>query len=487
MTAPRILIYPSVLRLCTFLAIATFLAFSGRRGNALASPLDSGSHSVSPGNNGYPSDDQIRAAFLGVSIHHTVLGAIRATEGATWLFATSTGRVSLYNAFEDNVQPFLRDGRGPKDGFSDFMERSTKFFIEQSAGKVWVLSDWPNGPDERQDCVWREIQFPNLKKNSKVTSIWLVDRFHFQRQKQIWPSETQTKPEEKPNPQQPSGGRRRGGRPQFGLVPLLGVGGSAGLTLGTGTGGLGGLDMFPLGIPTDNTNDPGSGDTPGVKTDVLDNTVGNLPSVFNGPAGGDELKTTLGTEGMIGTSGTDTSGNGNLFGDLDKDWKDYEMPTRRHLGLQARFGPACDWSIYPLTTPNDPSSDQTTDNSIVPPPSKYVAPGAISSLATVQVTEYEENLPAMDQTGHPHLEISISNKAGEVIGGLQATDAPPDQDLTVWSNLPYALRVSLNEEVLYFKYAWDTPYAISWDMNDPKCQIGPWNTGIRGVYCDFTY
>lgn len=474
MTTSRILMYPSILRLFTFLAIATFLSFSGRSGNALASPLESDSISFAPGNNGYPSDAQIREAFLGVSIHHTVLGAIKATEGVTWLFATSTGRVSLYNAFEAYLQPFLREGYGPKEGFSDFMERSTKFFIGQSAGRVWVLSDWPNGPDERRDCIWREIQFPNLKKNVQVTSIWLVDRDHFQRQKQIWPSKTETKTEEKPNPQPPSG-RRRGGRPQFGLAPLVGVGG-AGFSLGTGLGGVSGLETLPFVLPIDNNNDP---DTPGVKSDVLDSTVGKLPSTINEPAGGGEMTTTL---------GTDASGNGNLFGDLDKDWNDFGTPTRRHLGLQARFGPACDWSADPSTTPNDPSpSDQTTDNSIVPPPSNYVAPGAISSLATVQVTEYEGNLPAMDQTGHPHLEISISNTGNEVIGGLQATDAPPGQDLIVWSNLPYALRVSLNEEVLSFKYAWDTPYAISWDMNDPKCKIGPWNAGIRGVYCDFTY
>lgn len=497
MIISRILTYPSILRLFTCLATATFLATSGRRGSALASPVDSGPNTDTSAYGGYPSNKDIRNAFLGVGMHKTVLSAGRSLNpGPIWLFATSTLRVSIYNAFQDNVQPFVYEGHGSREGFSNFIERCTKFLIKKSSGKVWVLSDWPNGPDSSGDCnFWTQIQFPSLVSNNDVESIWLVDRNHFANQKQIWPKREAENPDE-PKTQDPRGGRRRQGRPSFALSPLVGLGSSTGLVLGTGVGGLGNLPILP---PFDHTNDPGANQQPEIKTDVLDSITGELPSTINAPDGGDVATMSLGTEGIIDTGGLGGSGDGILFKDLDKDWTDYGTPsTRRHLDLQARFDAVCpDWFSDSSNTPFNPSPfDGSTGDSVVLPPSKFVAPGAISDHARVQVTEYDKDFPTMDQTGNYHLEISILNEANEVIGGLQPTDAPPGQALIVWSQLPYALQVSVgstsDDQTLYFTYAADTPYAKSWDMNDRsdehKCESGgPWNNGIRGVYCDFVY
>lgn len=487
--------YPSILHLLSFLAIATFLASSERRGNALASPLGSGD---ALGADGYPTNQQISDAFAGVGAGQTVLGAGAGVvpPGAIWLFATSTGRISLYNGFQPSIRSFLYEGYGPKQGYSSFMERCTRYLIRKSAGQVWILSDWPNGPDERGDCnFWTKLQFPLLTQNEQVTSIWLVDRNAFKNRKQFWPNKDR-KADDEPKPQDPSIGdpkssRRRFGRPGFGLAPLtgVGVGGSAGLTLGTGVGGLGTLPIVPAYGDSD-AQSFGDGE---VKTDVLDDAIGKLPSTLNQPLGGDETAMLLGAGGILGSSGADESGNVALFDDLDKDWSNFNMPTRRHLGLQPRQGTCTDWFSGSSTNVFPPSPfDQPTDQPIVLPESNYVAPGALPSVATVQVTQYEENTPTIEVTGHCHLEISILNSGNEVIGGMQVTDAPPGQDLIVWSKLPYAVRVSVDgDQTLFFKYAWDTRYGTSWDMNDQDdehaCQIGPWNNGVRGVYCLFPF
>lgn len=500
MIAPRILRYPPILRLFAFLAIEVFLASSGRRGYALASPAGSDPRQ-------YPNEDEIQAAFLGVHKDQTVLSAGQGvTPGTTWLYAASTGRISPYNAFEASVQPFVYEGYGPGQGFSRFFEACTRLLIQQSAGKVRVLSNWPDGPDTSGDCnFWTDIQFPGLTGNQRVTSIWLVDRRAWHREKQIWPEPKAEKNKGgEPNPQPQTGGRRRGGRPGLALAAPLVLGGvgSTGLSLGTGIGGIGSIPIVP---PYDDTNDKKPGDQ---ITDVLDGIVGELPPAIGHPAEGGEMSTAFGTQSLLDTIGTDGSGSSGLLEDLDKDWSASGVPVRRHLGLQARFGPSCpDYFAKTSTPPFTPSlSDEDDDEADAQPASQFVAPGArIPALATVQVIQYEENFPMVEQTGHCHVEISITTPGPDPVpdqlGGLSVTDAPPGQDLIVWSSLPYALRVSVggglfsspfnDPQTLYFKYAWDTPYAKSWDMNDKSaehgCQIGPWNTGMRGVYCEFAY
>lgn len=501
----RILRYSSTLGLFTFLALTTFLVSSGRKGNALASPLGRdtgrGPNDKDPKPTEYPSSKQINDAFLGVAKHQTVLSAgFRVTGGTTWLYASSTSRISLYNAFAGNVQPFVYEGYGPSQGFSLFFERCTRLMIERSSGQVRVLSDWPNGPDTSGDCnFWRDVQFPSLQANQKVTSVWLVDRKAWQNEKQIWPEpKSETKPNDKPKPPNQGSGRRRGGRPVYGLTPLvLGGAGASGLTLGTGVGGLG---TFPIVPPFDNTNDQNTENEPVTQiTDVLPDIVGEAPSTFNDPAGESGIKLALGTEGMTGTSETAAGGNNNLFDYLDQGLSNPETLARRYFGLQARSGASCtDWFPSTSNTPFSPSlSDQSLDGNIGSPPSNFVAPGALSDFATVQVVQYDESYQDLEQTGHCHLEISIMNAALEVLGGLPVVDAPPGQDFTVQSQLPYAVHVSVGggmfalatgeELTLNFGYALDTPYAKSWDMYDKSCNVGEWNNGFRGVYCRFAY
>ena len=513
MVTPRILRYPPILRLFAFLAIVVFLASSGRRGYALASPARIGSTRFDSNSNDadarqYPNDDEIEAAFLGVHKDNTVLSAGQGvTPGTAWLYAASTGRISLYNAFQDNVQPFMDEGYGPTQGFSKFFEACTRLLIERSAGKVRVLSNWPDGPDTSGNCnFWTDIQFPGLTGNQRVTSIWLVDRKAWHREKQIWPEpKTEKKQGGEPNPQPPTSGRRRGGRPNLAVVAPLVLGGgvgSAGLTLGTGIGGIGSIPIVP---PYDDTDDKKPG---GQITDVLDSTVGELPSTIGQPPEGGKMSTAFGTQSLIDTLGTDGGGSSGLFGGLDKDWSAFGVPTRRHLGLQARFGPSCpDYFANPSTPPFTPSLvEEGDDETNAQPANQYAAPGAlIPALATVQVMQYEENFPTLEQTGHCHVEISITvpgpDSVPDQLGSLSVTDAPPGQDLIVWSSLPYALHVSVggglfssafgDSQTVYFKYASDTPYAKSWDMKDKSaehgCQIGPWNQGMRGVYCKFAY
>lgn len=484
MIVRRILRCSSLLRLLTFLAIATFLESSGRKGDALAVPRTDPNQD-DPEARGYPTVEEILAGFKGVHKDHTVLGAgipwlgtgLRTTPGAVWLFATSTGRISLYNGFEESVQPFLSDGYGPKAGFPSFFEDCTKLIIKRSSGRVYVLGDWPKGPVTTGDCnFWRDFQLPNLKANLDVQSIWLVDRNHFQNTKQIWPSDSKN-PTEEPQPDTPTGGtnRKSGGRPGFMLTPLA----VPALGLGTGIGGLGTL---PLVSPIEGNQDPGFQYTPGVLGDPLDDLSQKPPSTFDDLPGGDKVTMGLGTGG---TSGVDGSGIGNLY-------ESFFTPTRGDLGLETRSGPACDWFANP---PPGWFPDTTIDQD---DKSRFAAPGAISNLARVQVYQYDPSFPTddnSDNSGHYRLKIQISNEAGEQIGYLPITDAPQGQDLKVLSQLPYAVLVSvgseMNTQALFFKYAWDTPYRESWDMNDVsdehQCHIGPWDSGLRGVYCDFIY
>ncbi|MCJ1463580.1 hypothetical protein MMC07_002188 [Pseudocyphellaria aurata] len=489
MIVRRILRCSSFLRLLTFLAIATFLESSGRKGYALALPQADFSQN-DPEARVYPTGKEVAAAFMGVRIDALVLGAgvtwlgsgPRTSPGGVWLFATSTGRTSLYNAFQERVQPFLSEGYGPREGFPKFFELCTKFIIKRSSGKVYVLGDWPNGPDTKGDCnFWRDLQFPNLKGNINVKSIWLVDRNRFQNMKQIWPVDSKDTEEPQPDtPNRPSN-RHSGGRPGFLMTPLTGLAIPSSLGLGAGLGGLGDL---PLVAPVKNDPDPGFQYTPGVWGDALNDLSQKLPSSFDDAITGDKTSTGLGTGG---TGGVDGNGNGNLY-------EDFFTPTRRHLGLEARFGPACDWSAdLPPDWSPDPSSLAGSSPEVGQ--SRFAAPGAISDSARVQVYQYDPSFPTVDDSGHFHLAIQISNKAGETIGDQPITDAPPGEDVKVLSQLPYALRVSvgsgLDSKALFFKYAWDTPYRKSWDMYDTSyehsCQIGSWDRGLRGVYCDFIY
>lgn len=480
---------PHLFTILLLASIALILTRHKATASALPSPYDPDPNSGDETTNAYPSDEEIQAAFKGVDRDGTVVfadldGRVRGPSK----FAENLKKQWILDVFRDNPDGSIfisRNGR-PKEDYQDFAERYSRVFLQASSGVVWLISRSPEGPRIMWDCsFWWAFEFVFLRDNPKVEAIILVDENDFTNHRILWPHEDD-KPRESRQPDDPQTPDKRkkwplngGPLDRFGAgamtgVSLLGVGGA--LPLVGGSPLLPGVGIFvPDGSQSQDTN---TEQIPGVETDVLDHTVGDLPPA-EVPTGEDQQQAMAGIDG--------TSDPWSIF-------------RRRSLPLQSRDQyPAkiCfDWNNNPSNPdfPSLPIDAQIEISSALPPsPPLEAGPTAPVKLdggiGTVKVTQYQRVFPLLSEPDPYKLDVSVLDSKGQLIG-IAFGNPPDNQALIAWCPVPlfaiYVWAGSLDTDPLHFKLG---EWGNSWDSNDKSkehlCTMSQWADGIRKAECNF--
>lgn len=477
----------SFLHLLTLFVYATFLTLFHDRISALAAGPDL--RFEGPDRSDYPNDRDIQRAFVGVGLSKTVvfadLGSNHATEAQK--FAARFGATWILDAFRSpDGRPFVfANGRSAR-WYSDFIERVTRVWLRAASGTVWLVTDFPDGPRVVPACnLWWSVELPLLKLNEEVRIIMRVNRKNFW-QINIYLNKNDDDPF---RPKDGDGGTPRlpggspGGRPggivgdDFGLGFAIGIGIGAGAGIGFIGGSLGaggGLGVDPGAGPVLPSLGPdGSKDETdnqdGVKTDVLGNVIGFVPSL-NPPAVTDDQQAMVNIDGALDAPGI----------------------------FKRQGNPVCyDWSDagdFP-TFPGDPRlttySVGISDSVGVPDPQYYDM--AKGGMALIQVTQHAKIFPLLQLSDDYKLDIRIVNPANndQLLGSVVGADAPQGQPIKVLSQLPYALFAwtgATDDEPLHFRYG---EFGQEWDSNDNspehQCDFKAWTADDRKGTCQFKY
>ncbi|KAK2802248.1 hypothetical protein FQN50_007429 [Emmonsiellopsis sp. PD_5] len=200
------------LRGIPFLSIITLLVgfllqSSFFQHGALASPIEdlharelakryTGTPSGKIGNGGpdtsdYPSDDDIRSAYIDTSVFFAQIGD---SDPAYRFAKDEVGG----NIFRGNFPSKWtnRNGRS-KEWYQDFADRFSGVFAEKASREVFFVAPWD---EEIEDCrVWKRIEFPTLVMNPSVSQITLVNYKDFGQRKAIWARPFIVPPEKREN------------------------------------------------------------------------------------------------------------------------------------------------------------------------------------------------------------------------------------------------------------------------------------------------
>lgn len=463
----KVLTNTSFLRLLTLFFNATSLTLFHDSISVLAGGPDL--RYEGPETSDYPNDDDIREAYIGVEPGKTVvfagLGRNDATEAQE--FAKSRKRTWVYDAFRSSDgQPFVfRNGRSAR-WYGDFVERFSRVWLAAASGLVWLVTNFPDGPGVMPSCsLWWYVELPVLKLNDGVQIIVRVNRYKLWNMN-IYLDKRENDPFD-PNRRESDpprlGGENEGGIFGAGIGAGTGlIGGGLGAGAGTGAGTGVGQGIVP-GLSLPSSGDDGSKDDiyieDGVKTDVLDNTIGLLPSV-NPPAVADEQEAMAGTDGAL-----------DVF---------------RRQSNPVYY----DWSDEP-DFPTFPGDPRLATYTVGVTDSQYFDM-AKGGAALIQVTQYAKSFPPL----HPHwsdnykLDLWIRNPANhnQLLGSVVGADAPPGHPIKVVSLLPYALFVwtgAADTDPLHFRYG---EFGAEWSSDDASaCHLDPWTPEKREGTCHFQY
>lgn len=456
----KVLINFSFLRLLSLFVRSISLTLLHDRISVLAAGPDL--RYKGPEESDYPNDDGIRESFLGVKHGKTVVFADLGRNDATdaQKCARELDKTFIYDAFPNSY--LFRNGRSPR-WYSDFIERVTRVWLGAASGVVFLVTNYPDGPSLRPSCkLWWFIELPLLKLNEKVRVIARVNR------KNCWMKNVYLDKDEKDpfDPNKRGSGdlpRLPGGNGGSIFGAGIGAGGLMG-GLGVGAGARAGQELvhglyLPLSGGDGSNDETYNGD--GVKTDVLGNIIGFLPSE-NPPTVTDEQHATVDINGASDASGI----------------------------FKRQSTPVCyDWSDIPdfPTFPGDPRL--TTYFEGVPDPQYFDM--AQGGWALIQVTQYAKIFPLLQISDDYKLDLWIRNPANnnQLLGSVVSADAPKDQQIQVVSLLPFALYVwtgATDDDPLHFRYG-----ELEWDSNDDsddhKCVFGAWTTEKREGTCKLHY
>ncbi|MCJ1427134.1 hypothetical protein MMC29_005037 [Sticta canariensis] len=468
----KVLMNSSFLHLLTLFIHAIFLTLFHDRISAFAAGPDL--RFEGPDRSDYPNDRDIQRAFVGVGRSKTVvfadLGSNHATEAQQ--FAARFGTTWILDAFRSSDErPFVfANGRSAR-WYNDFIERVTRVWLGAASGTVWLVTSFPNGPRVVPACnLWWSVELPLLKLNEQVRVIIRVNRSNF------WMINVYLKKDDDDpfGPKDGDGGKPRlpggTGGDEFGIGfgIGIGIGIGAGTGLMGGLGPVGGLDVDPGAGPAlpspglDGSKDE-TDNQDGVKTDVLGNVIGFVPSL-NPPAVTDDQQAMVNIDGAFDAPGI-FKRQGNL---VCYDWSD-----------------AADFPTFP----GDPRL--TTYSVGIPDPQYYDM--ANGGMASIQVTQHAKIFPLLKLSDDYKLDIRIVNPANhdQLLGSVVGVDAPQGQPIKVLSLLPYALFAwtgATDDEPLHFRYG---EFGPEWDSNDRspehRCDFQTWTAGDRTGTCKFKY
>lgn len=465
------------LRLLTLFIHAAFLTLFHDRISALATGPDL--RFEGPDRSDYPTDRDIRRAFVGVGRSKTVvfadLGSNRATEAQQ--FAARFEMTWILDAFrKSDGRPFVfANGRSAR-WYNDFIERVTRVWLGAASGTVWLITDFPDGPRMVPACsLWWSVELPLLKFNDQVRTIMRVNRKNFLNvnvyfNKDGDEPDSPTDDKDGGTPSLPGGSGGDGG----GIGDdALGLGVAIGALIGTGAGmglmgfgaraggGLGGSPVLPL--PGLDRSKDGTDDQDGVKTDVLGNSIGFVPSL-NSPSVTDDRQAMVNIDGALDAPGI----------------------------FKRQGNPVCyDWSDaadFP-TFPGDPRL-ATYSVGLQDPQYYDMAKGG---MALIQVTQHAKVFPLLQLSDDYKLDIRIVNPANQdqLLGSVVGASPPPGQPIKILSLLPFALFAwtgATDDEPLHFRYG---EFGQEWDSNDKSaehmCDFETWTADSRKGTCQFKY
>ena len=120
-------------------------------------------------NSKYPSDDEIRAAYITSSQATVFYSNIGPPDKAQQFAASINGRL-LRDSFPTDYTRY--SGRG-KAGYQNFIDRASGILADNAAGEVFFVGRWDLKVDTCR--VWARVEYDSLKANTQVTKITLVN------------------------------------------------------------------------------------------------------------------------------------------------------------------------------------------------------------------------------------------------------------------------------------------------------------------------
>lgn len=457
---------------------------------------DARSVKASPIYSSYPSDDEIRQAFLGVGPDETTLiSELRMSPAELATFKSRYApKKTFFDVFPVSLLTYHEDEKA--ECYSDFLGRCSRIFAEESSGDVYLFADWTYGP-HNHDSQFNSIIFPTLRNNPNVRRIMLVNPSAFAERLQFWPPKSDDPHEIAPEDE-----------------AALDV-----LTIGAGVA-TGGLSLFRpiLGSPTPSIPPPQKKEQVPVETkqDSFFVDTASLPEQSEGfdstqlissdalPLSEDQtpLFTTIsdyGTdvfaaEGGANEADTDAIDSATITGiepdslfstNLDDTTDLFGAIVKRKSMLYRRGcapPPGLELEL-PFLAEELRAAGAIDSVSSVP------FPGALPAYATVHVVQRRSS----GTSGQFKLDIEIRNSADEVIGSIADAVADENQRIEVQSALPYRVQVwtqgSDDYQPLKFQYG---PTGVEWDSNDSDlathdCHADEWREDHREIDCKFNF
>ena len=153
-------------------ALASPVGSVATQGNQLAERYTG---DISPGNAAnYPTDDEIRAAYITSSQPTVFYSNIGPPDKAQQFAASINGRL-LRDCWPDGYSKY--NGRG-KAGYQNFIDRVSGILADNASGQVYFVGQWPDAHVD--GCrVWARVEYASLQANTGVNKITLVDHNDF--------------------------------------------------------------------------------------------------------------------------------------------------------------------------------------------------------------------------------------------------------------------------------------------------------------------
>ena len=482
---------------------------------------------TSPVPDSFPSDFEIRQAFIGVRADETFLSSEIPARRA--LYDQFAARYAPKKSLEDVFPKVFLIYRAGQSGecYNDFIDRCCRIFAEQSSGDVFLLSKWPDGPSE-PDSLFNAVEFPTFIQNPRIRRIYLVNPDDLSQRIQFWPK----------NPDDPD--RVETAPEDEALARMLDT-----LTVGAGVAA-GGLELLRTGIgsllnpfyvpetqkltPQNNQEQApgesrldsffvdtaslpensefinsdrwfftdGSGDaTPlfttipdyGTEAFALDTEFTTIPDhgteAFAPDAGDGDANDDMITFATISETESDSP-----FSFSPSEFMDpWGYLAKRQLTLHSRacaLRPGLERDLPFLFEGSDPTYFINEDQQ---PANTILFPGALPAYATIHVVQRRIS----DDPTFYKLDIEIRNSADQLIGSAMDADGFPNQRVEVQSQLPYRVRVWTQEgdehQPVKFQYG---PTGAEWDSNDSNpethdCKTDEWRQDHRELDCKFVF
>ncbi|MCJ1465964.1 hypothetical protein MMC07_004583 [Pseudocyphellaria aurata] len=528
--SPRDLMQSSVLQFSTFLLVAIILVPFNNPKTALAQPKPPGPNFrwSEPLECDYPDDDAIAAAFTGTGPDETIAYADLGdpTMGSVEDFSRVYRKKFLSMCFP---RDYAKKGSRSSRWYVDFFFRLIIIFYRLARGWVYLVSR-AEGPREGESgcSLWFKVQFPTLRANTNVYGIIAVNVENYDDQWIYWMKGDGDQPRSRPKDgngdlnENGRGGNGDGSGSDWSssvmnaVTGVIGTGGSTGVmgALGTGINNLKtglfelGATMkqhWPAGADANNQKDQPD---PGMKTDVLNLKIGELPNL---PVGINE-QSTIATNLKSTTAADDFDpGDGNL-GMLNPDGllgDSFSTTSGTLLGrsrriLRARaMGQVCsDHWVDDPSNPDFPNDDTGKPGRLMIPsmpiPAKInglLYPFVHGDQAILLINQHTKQVNLQGERDY-HLDISILSSDGKTFFAANGIGMTPGQEITIDAHLQFPLHLEVDDNEnspISIRYGdpllFNTVNGVQWDSNDQsedhRCVTDPWDNDQRKLMCFF--